>query len=183
VLSYPIDEQRHLRLLEARDVDELHAVIEQNREYLSRWMPWALDQKLDVLREFIRRSLEQLARDEGFQLAIIDRGRIVGVTGFNRLDWRNRSTSIGYWIAESAQGRGTVTEAVRALTNHAFTTWKLHRVEIHAGVENERSRAIPERLGFTHEGVLREAERVGERYIDHAVYAMLSADWPNSAPA
>ena len=98
--------------------------------------------------------------------------------GFHRVDWVNRSTSLGYWIAEASQGRGTVTEAVRALTTHAFEVWSLNRVEIRAAVGNDRSAAIPLRLGFVHEGVLRQSERHGETYKDLAVYAMLAADWP-----
>jgi ribosomal-protein-serine acetyltransferase len=70
-----------------------------------------------------------------------------------------------------------MTEAVRALVDHAFGPWGLHRVEIGAAVENARSRAVPERLGFRAEGVRREAERHGERYLDVVVYAMLAGDW------
>ncbi|HWY90420.1 MAG TPA: GNAT family protein [Solirubrobacteraceae bacterium] len=40
-----------------------------------------------------------------------------------------------------------------------------------------RSRAIPERLGFSQEGVVREAERIGDRYVDQVVYAKLATDW------
>jgi ribosomal-protein-serine acetyltransferase len=63
------------------------------------------------------------------------------------------------------------------LLEHAFRAWKLNRVEIRAGARNTRSRAIPERLGFVEEGVLRQAERVGDRCVDHAVYSMLAAEW------
>jgi ribosomal-protein-serine acetyltransferase len=59
--------------------------------------------------------------------------------------------------------------------------WKLNRVEIRAAVANERSRAIPRRLGFTEEGVLRQAERVGDRFVDHVLYAMLAEDWQSPA--
>jgi ribosomal-protein-serine acetyltransferase len=109
-------------------------------------------------------------------MAIVEDGAIVGTIGFHRIDWENRATSIGYWIARSAQGRGTVTLAVRALVDHAFTSWGLHRIEIRAATANRRSRAIPERLGFCQEGTLREAGRVGERYHDLVVYAMLASD-------
>jgi RimJ/RimL family protein N-acetyltransferase len=82
------------------------------------------------------------------------------------------------WLSADEQGRGTMTEAVRALVDHAFGPWNLHRVEIGAAVGNARSRAIPERLGFRPEGVRRRAERVGDRFLDLVVYAMLAADWP-----
>jgi ribosomal-protein-serine acetyltransferase len=177
VLSFSIDGRHSLRLLEEADADELYAVIERNREFLSEWMPWAATQTPEDTLAYIRRSRQQLADNLGFQLAILAEDGIVGVIGFPRLDWDNRSASIGYWIAESAQGQGTVTEAVRALADHAFGTWRLNRLEIRAGVDNHRSRAIPARLGFTEEGVRREAELVRGRYIDHAVYAMLAADW------
>jgi ribosomal-protein-serine acetyltransferase len=70
-----------------------------------------------------------------------------------------------------------MTRAVRALLDHGFEAWGLNRVEIHCGVDNARSRAIPERLGFREEGELLEAERVGDRWVDLSVYAMLAADW------
>jgi ribosomal-protein-serine acetyltransferase len=177
VLSFRIDDRRCLRLLEEADAEELYAVVTANREFLARWMPWAAGQTLEGTLEFIRSSRKQLADNQGFQTAMVDDGRIVGVLGFHRLDWKNRSTSIGYWIAESSQVRGTVNEAVGALADHAFRTWELNRIEIHAGVDNERSRAIPRRLGFKEESVLRQAERVGDRFVDHLVYAMPAEDW------
>jgi ribosomal-protein-serine acetyltransferase len=54
----------------------------------------------------------------------------------------------------------------------------LHRVEIRARVENARSRAVAERLGFKQEGVLRDEERVGDHYADRVLYAMLASEWP-----
>lgn len=165
-----------LRLLEERDAHELYAVIEANRDHLARWMPWAAGQTLQDTLTFIRRTRKQLASNDGFQTAVIEGGRIVGVIGFHGVSWQNRSTGVGYWLAASAQGRGTMTHAVRTLVGHAFGTWRLHRVEIRAAVENTRSRAIPERLGFTQEGVARGAERIGGRYLDLAVYAVLAGD-------
>jgi ribosomal-protein-serine acetyltransferase len=177
MLGHVLDERRALRLLDETDAEELYAVIETNRAHLARWMPWAAGQTLDATREFIRKSLRQLADNQGFQVAMIDDEAIVGALGYHRLDWGNRATSLGYWIAETAQGRGSVTLSVSTLVDHAFEHWKLKRVEIHAGVDNTRSRAIPERLGFTLEGVRRQAERVGDRNVDHAMYAMLADDW------
>lgn len=166
-----------LRLLREPDARELHAVIAANRDHLARWLAWAAAQTLDDTVAFIARTRAQLASNDGFQTAIVEDGAIVGVAGFLGVSWPNRCTKVGYWLAASAQGRGTMTRAVGALVDHAFRTWRLHRVEIRAGVDNAGSRAIPERLGFTHEGVAREAERVGDRYVDQVVYSMLASDW------
>jgi RimJ/RimL family protein N-acetyltransferase len=174
---------RWLRLLDESDAQELYSVIEANRDALARWMSWAAGQTLDDTLTFIRGTREQLTRNDGFQTAIIDHGHIVGMVGFHGISWQHRSTSIGYWLAESAQGHGTMTDAVRALVDYAFGTWRLHRVEIRAGVDNMRSRAIPERLGFTQEGVAREAELVGGRYVNQVVYATLATDRLVRGPA
>jgi ribosomal-protein-serine acetyltransferase len=171
-----------LRLLEESDADEVFALIDANREHLGPWMPWVEHERepADVL-PFIRATRKQIADNDGLQTAIVDPGgRIVGMVGVHNVDWLNRKTSIGYWLARDEEGRGTMTEAVRAYVDHAFTTWKLNRVMIQAAVENSRSRAIPQRLGFREEGTLREVERIGDRVLDDVVYAMLAADWPGA---
>ena len=173
-----------VRPLEEGDAEQLHSLVAANREYLAEWLPWAAAERtVEMSREFVRVSQQQLAEDNGFQAAIVEDGAVAGVIGFHRVDWLNRATSLGYWIAASSQGRGTVTEAVRALTTYAFETWGLNRVEIRAAIGNTRSAAIPLRLGYVHEGVLRQSERHGESYKDIAVYSMLAADWTAGARA
>ena len=170
-----------LRLLKESDAEELYAVIDANRDYLARWLPWAANQTLEDTLAFTRRTREQMTNNDGFQTTITDHGKIVGMVGFVGVSWPHRSTMIGYWLSESAQGNGVMTHAVRTLIDHAFETWRLNRVEIRAGVENTRSRSVPERLEFQQEGVLREAEVVGDRYVDQAVYAMLAREWRTAA--
>lgn len=167
-----------LRLLEESDAAELHALIEANRELLARWLPWAAEQAFEDTLDFIRRTREQVAGSDGFQLAIVCGEEIAGVVGYREVDWERRSTSLGYWLGAERQGRGTMTEAVRALVDHAVSGWRLDRVEIRAAVENRRSRAIPERLGFRLERTLPEAEVVEGRRFDTALYAISAADWP-----
>ena len=167
--------------LQDEDAADLYALIEANRGHLSRWMPWAAGQDLTGTERFIADAEEQLARDDGFQAMIAPEGEILGVAGFHSIDWVNRNTSIGYWLAEKAQGNGTMTAVVRALLDHAFYEWELHRVEIHCAPENRRSRAIPERLGFREEARLRETELVEGRYLDSVVYGLLDGEW-GSAP-
>jgi ribosomal-protein-serine acetyltransferase len=172
-----VSESSDLRLLDEGDAQELHALINANRAYLARWMPWAAGQTIADSVGFIRKAQRQLIGNDGFHTAIVCEDSIIGMIGYHGVDWSNRSTSIGYWLAETHQGRGTMTKAVHALVDHALAVWKLNRVEIRTAIENRRSRAIPERLGFHNEGTLREAERVGDRYLDCALHSMLASNW------
>ena len=165
-----------LRLLEEVDAGELYALVDANREHLGGWMPWAADQDLARTAGFLRATRQKHERGEALEAAIVEKGRIVGCAGFPIIDPVARAGVIGYWIAGEHEGRGLVTRAVSALIDHAFGELGLHRVEIRAATDNVRSRAVPERLGFTQEGTLREAELVGEQYQDLAVYGLLATD-------
>ena len=178
MLRHELPSGAHLRLFEESDADELYALTDRNRAHLEPWLPWVpATRSAEDSLAFIRMTRQQIADNTGMSLAIVRDGAIVGTAGVHGVDWANRSTTIGYWLSADEQGRGTMTEAVRALVDHAFGAWELERVEILAAVDNARSRAIPERLGFVDEGVKRRAEVVGDRVLDLAVYAMLSADW------
>jgi ribosomal-protein-serine acetyltransferase len=177
MLEFELSDSARLRLLEESDAGDLYRVIERNRSYLARWMPWAATQTLADTLEFIRATRRQLAANDGIQTAIIVGGQIAGCVGVHGVAWADRRTSIGYWLAEEYQGHGTMTAAVRAYTDHAFTNWGLIRMELHAAIDNHKSCAVAERLGFHREGVLRDAEIVGGRPHDVAVYAALAREW------
>jgi ribosomal-protein-serine acetyltransferase len=172
-----------MRLLEDSDAGELFALIDANRRYLARWMPFVGQTRSDAdSLVFIRAARRQLAEQRGMQMAVLVDDHIAGVAGLHRVDWIRRSTCIGYWLAESRQGAGTMTLATTALVDHAFNEWELRRVEIHAGVRNHRSRAIPQRLGFRQEATILGAERIGDRVIDHAIYAVDADVWTLARP-
>lgn len=165
-----------IRPLEDGDAAELYALVKTNPD-LEEWMPWAAEQDLVATERFIADAEKQLRDGKGFQAAIEPHEGIVGVVGLHTIDWVNRNTSIGYWLAAGARGRGVMTDAVRAVLDHAFGELELHRIEIHCAPENRPSRAIPERLGFREEARLRETELVGDRYLDSVVYGMLAGEW------
>jgi len=149
-----------VRQLAVEDLDELYALQRANQQHLAPWMPWAEQLECDGTSAFLMEARQQAARGDGVQCAITQSGRIVGVIGFHHVNRAHLATSIGYCPAADSQGRGTMTLALSALVEHAFGASGLHRVELRAAVGNARSMAVAERLGFVHEGVLREAERL-----------------------
>jgi len=178
VFRHRIDEHLDLRILEERHAQELFDLVVANREHLRQWLPFAdTTLKVDDTLGFIRRGLERFARDDGYNCGIWLDGAIVGTIGMLYLRRPADKTEIGYWIAQAQQGKGIVTRSVRAMTDVLFGDLKLNRVEIQCATENRRSRAVPERLGFTQEGVLRDSGKIGDRFVDHVVYSMLEREW------
>ncbi len=172
-----------LALLSLDDSDELFALVDSNRDHLRPWMPWvgATAAPGDV-RTFIQSTIDQRARNDGYQCAIRQNGAIVGVIGHHRIDWPNKLTSLGYWLSADHQGRGIMTRACHALVDFAFEDLLLNRVEIWAAVENAKSIAVIERLGFLEEGVRRQAEWVHDRFVDLRCFAILREQWAAFPP-
>jgi ribosomal-protein-serine acetyltransferase len=166
-----------LHRLHESHVDPLYGIVVAERARLARWLPWAQSSTRQDIAEFVARTVEQHESGQGMQTAIVVDGRVAGVIGVHGISWANGSTSVGYWLSELYEGRGIMTAAVRAYTDHAFRGWKLNRFELRAAAGNRRSRAVAERLRFVEEGVLRQAERVGNRYHDLVVYSALSGQW------
>jgi ribosomal-protein-serine acetyltransferase len=154
--------------------DELFALTDRNRPFLRRWLPW-LDGTItpEDTRQFLTLQVQRFARGESLHVTIFSDESIAGVAGFNSLDRTNGIGSIGYWLGEEFTGKGIMTTVVRDLIEVGRSYYSLQKVDIRCATGNSRSRAIPERLGFSHEGTLRRAERVYDQWFDHEVYALL----------
>jgi ribosomal-protein-serine acetyltransferase len=177
----PVRPDLDLHLAVYSHAEPVFELVEENRDYLARWLPWVDQTRSAVnIAEWIRRGLEQFARNEGWHAVLWHNGGVAGAVGFKPVEWSSMRVEIGYWLAEQYQGRGLVTSAVRTAVDYAFSEWRLHRVEIRCAVENHRSAAVPLRLGFTEEGVLRQAFRVRDEYQDLRMFGMVRDQWDRS---
>ena len=167
-----------IRQFRMADADAVFAVADRNRAYLREWLPW-VDRTRSAadIRDFIAGALEQWEAGLGPNAAICLDGDIVGAVGAHRFDLANSNGSIGYWIDAAQQGKGIITRCAASLIDYLFDAAGLHRVTIQCGTGNHKSCAIPARLGFAREGVLREAEWVNDRWVDLVVWGMLEEDW------
>jgi ribosomal-protein-serine acetyltransferase len=174
-----IDSSIELGLLEARHDSLLCTLVDRNREYLRRWLPW-LDNSTTVSdsRAFIDQTRERYVNREGLDAGIWYRHELVGLVSLNEITWAHRKAEIGYWLSSNCQSRGIMTRSCAALIGHAFGEFDLNRVEIRCSPRNDRSRAIPARLGFTREGVIRQAEWLYDHFEDHEIYGLLAGEWP-----
>ena len=175
-IYWPIDDDAVVRTFTPDDAEELFALVEANRDRLRPWMPWeATTLSPADTRDFIERSLVSETHLDANGIWVGD--ELKGSIGL-RVDLLHASGEIGYWLDSGVVGRGLVTRACKMFIDHGFRELGLHRITIHAAVQNVRSRAVPERLGFTQEGVLRQADQVAGEYKDLVVYGLLEHEWP-----
>lgn len=172
-----VDEDITIRMLAVKDGEALFKMTDCSRDYLKEWLPWLEEIKTvndSIL--FIKNGFQIYAEQKGLTAGVFYKEELVGVVSYNSLDWRNKIATIGYWLDEQSQGLGIMTRAVRTLTEFAHTELDFNRVEIRVGSGNASSEAVPIRLGFTKEGILRQSEWLYNHYVDHIVYSMLPSD-------
>jgi RimJ/RimL family protein N-acetyltransferase len=156
---YRIETERLvIRCYEPRDAPLLKAAVDSSIEHLRPWMPWirfepqTVEQKVELLRSF--RGKFDLGDDFIYGVFDRDDARLVGGSGLHTRVG-DGAFEIGYWIHADAIGRGLATELTAVLTRVAFERANAERIDIKVEPENERSLAIPRKLGYVEEGVLR----------------------------
>ena len=169
-----------LELRTRGDAGEVFDVIDANRAYLRRWFSW-VDGATSPASVKKTMTSWQKANEAGTELTlgIFLEGRYVGNIGMYDIKKTNNSAVIGYWLAEADQGRGIMTDSVRAIVAHGFMTMGHNRISIHCAVDNVKSRAVATRLGFDFEGVAKDGECINGIYVDSAMYAIVKREWEN----
>lgn len=178
MFSKIVDDDITLALVQPSFAKDYWAIVEQQREYLSQWLAWpSLADGEDFFLQFIKHSLHDYADGKSLTCAILYHGSVVGNISFNSINHSLNKVEIGYWLRQDHQGKGIVSRAVTAFINTAFTDLAMQKVQISAAEQNQPSRAVCERLGFSLEGIISRAENINGRVVDHAVYGLSREHW------
>jgi len=111
-----------------------------------------------------------------FALELLDDNTLIGGCRIHIEDVNNKMASIGMALHHPYQGKGFGTEAAHLALALAFEQLGVHRIEALVEPSNERSLALVRKLGFTHEGLLRE-RILDEHWIDTEVWSLLEDEW------
>lgn len=165
-----------------KPIAEIHAapllrLVNENRAHLRKWLPWVDGMQTEEnFLGYIGHCKKQLAAGTDYGYVILLNGEVAGRIGIHQVDVKNKSGMIGYWIGEAFSGRGIITQSCKAVLNFCFAQLGLNRIEIKCAVGNAKSAAIPVRLGFQKEGLLRQAELVNGEFLDLEVYSLLKEE-------
>lgn len=173
-----IDSNSYITLFEKRHAEVLFNCIDGSRDQIGKWLSFpSYTKEIGDTELFIEKSLSRYAVNNGFWAGIWYKGELAGSIGFLYVDQKNTNTEIGYWLSKDYVGLGLATKACKLLIDYAFKDLHLNKVEINVAVKNHKSRAIPERLGFKEEGVIRDYEFLNGEYLDRVIYGMLREEW------
>ncbi|SFL58394.1 ribosomal-protein-alanine N-acetyltransferase [Gracilibacillus orientalis] len=169
-------ERLHLRKMTTNDAASLFTIWSDPE--VTEFMNISNFTTQDQTEEMIT-FLDQLAQDhKAIRFSIIEKmtGEIIGSCGYNSLDFENEKAEIGYEIARDHWGKGYAPEAISSLIDYAFNTLHFHRIEAKVGPENVNSIKVLDKLGFIHEGTLRQCEKSKDSFIDLNMYSRLKTD-------
>lgn len=166
-----------LELITTNHAQQVFDVVNQNRKHLRTWLPF-VDKMQTVAFAEHATQLNVQRNKEGLEYAfvIMENETLIGRIGIYRIDLQNKIGEIGYWLVEAAQGKGIITLSCITLINFGFDELQLNRIEIKCGTENHPSKAIPEKLNFTKEAVIRQGEWVQGAFIDLNLYSLVKSD-------
>jgi ribosomal-protein-serine acetyltransferase len=178
MFSHRLDDDNELRILELRHAPEFLAFVDENREYLGRWLQWGTDiTTLEHAQAFLQRGVTRFAEDGLPWTGIWHRGEMAGGLLFFPINHGIASTDVGYWLGEKFAGAGLMTRSLTVALDHAFGVIGVNRIGLEAEVDNVRSRAVAERLGFQLEGIRRQVWKIRGELIDNAAYSLLASEW------
>lgn len=165
----------YLRPVTVPDAAALYHIIDTQRPYLRKWLPFIDLTKQETDTTLYLQTIVSSTTDKVF--VIVANEAIVGLIGFKSIEFFNRRLEIGYWLSEHEQGKGIMRRSCSRLLQHAFEDLHMNRVQLKVAIGNYRSSHIPEKLGFTKEGIERDGELLNGHYHDLQVYSLLKREW------
>lgn len=166
-----------LRQIQPEDAEALFATFSD--EEVMEFYGHLPHRSLDDSRELIRQQQAWYARREGIRWGITRRGydTVIGSCGFYLFDESFHRAETGYELSRAFWSQGIMTEAMSAIITYAFTELNLHRIEAVVDDVNERSKGLLRKLGFTHEGTLRQHFYFRDRFWDEHYFGLLKDEW------
>ncbi|MDO3626651.1 GNAT family N-acetyltransferase [Mucilaginibacter sp. BT774] len=113
-------------------------------------------------------------QDPVLNFAITINDEVIGGIGLEpRQDVYRKTAIIGYWLSEELWGKGIMPEAVKLVTDYAFTYLDFIRIQASVYSKNPASMRVLEKAGYTKEGIMKNAVIKGGEILDEHLYAVL----------
>ncbi len=170
-----------LKTFSLEETNTLYQLIDKNRAQIGEWLLWVdKTNSVEDVDKLIEEYNQRSEKGEGISFGTWYQTKLIDYISYAYINTESKKANIAYWLDSDFQGKGIITKSCETLIEYGFNELNLNRIEISCAEGNSKSKAIPERLGFTKEGVFRESELIrGGKLADNHFYALLKKDWKN----
>lgn len=149
------------------------------RQGLIIYLPLSQVEEEQWFEGVLKRSPDE--RPMVIEIATGDEWVAVGNCNIFDIDWRVRCAEVGIFIGEKRYwNQGFGTETMKLLLKHGFRTLNLNRIFLKVYENNPRALRAYEKVGFIHEGCLRQAHYYDGKYVDAHIMSVLRQEWEDS---
>jgi ribosomal-protein-serine acetyltransferase len=178
-----VDDDLVLKKLQQESAFVIFDVINRNRHYLRKWLPFVDNTwKVEDTDMFIKSILAATGPKRDMVYEIWFQDKFAGLIALKEVDRWNKKTELGYWLDPDLENKGIMTRCCIALIDCAFRKMGLNRIQVKVGIGNVSSSRIPEKLGFRFEGIERAGEKFPDHYTDLEIYSILRNEWFDTVP-
>lgn len=169
MFNIKVNEEISLELIHPIHTERIFNLIIKNKNHLIEYLPLIVTKTNNIsdTQEFIKSQYYKMSEGKSLHTVIIYNNQVVGLIAFNKIIIEDQKGEIGYWLDNEFTGKGIVTKATIKLIEIGFTELNLNRIEIIGSIKNNKSMAIPERLGFTRDAILRQNRIINGQNTTH----------------
>lgn len=166
-----------------KDVPAILNYYLENKDFLTAFEPTRSEgfYTLEFWQEQVEKSFFEFSYEQSLKLCLFDRAnlnRIIGKVNFHQMQRGvSQSCVLGYSLAEQTQGKGYMTEALKAAITYLFTDQNFHRITANYMPRNQRSANVLRRLGFVVEGYARDYLLINGKWEDHILTSLTNPHW------
>lgn len=164
-----------IRLITKADVSPLFNLINNSRETIGEFLPWALEvKKIEDEVFFVKNALKELEKGTMYPFVIEKNNNVVGMIDLHDIDRRNKHADIGYWLGNEYVGQGIMSQSVKQIELYGFEKLNLHKLTIQVEPDNVKSINVARNAGFRYEGTLEDDKYVNGKFHTFDIYSLIN---------
>ena len=169
-----------LRRIDENDVEQVLAL--RGNPRAMKYIPRPLAKTKEDALEHIAMIEDKIVNNTGINWGITIKGnpKIIGIIGHYKISPQNHRAEIGYMLLPETNGKGYITEAIKAVVAYGFEQLNLHSIEAIIDPENIASERVLQKNGFVKEAHILENELWEGKYWDTVIYSLLKRNFKNS---
>ena len=173
---FPVIKTERLVLREITEEDLPEIFYQRSDPQMMKYVDRAPAKSIEDAREFLGRIKTAQLNNDGVNWGITlkNEPKLIGNIGIWCIDKEHHRAELGYVLHPEHQSKGYASEAIKAVLQYGFHTMRLHSMEANVNPNNEASIKLLERNGFIREVYFKENYFFEGKYLDSAIYSLIS---------